>query len=58
MAGACTRATKKARQEQRIVPSGLKIGEPTRASAIVVRLPDATDVELHDVVQEDAGERS
>lgn len=51
-----TRATKKAKQEQRIVPAVVKIGEPTRAPAIVVRLPDGVEVELHDVAQIDAGE--
>jgi hypothetical protein len=51
-----TRATKKAKQEQRIVPAVVKIGEPMRAPAIVVRLPDGVEVELHDVAQVDAGE--
>jgi hypothetical protein len=49
-------AVSKSKQKQRLVPAVVKIGEQTRAPAIVVRLPDGVEVELHDVAHVDAEE--
>lgn len=56
VAGRRAVTTSAKKNEQRLVPAVVTLGEQGRGPAIVVRFPDGVEVELHEVAHVDADE--